>query len=312
METKTEKYLKNIINETIKSIIEEENSINSDVDNKSNEIFNTIVSRYKKKEKDNSLYQSEIDQYKTNDGYKYEISDKFLECKFRIYITFLNYNNSQTMEEGTGRNYPFSWGNSTFLPMNKNDNSIYIYCSCINGNYNRFELYDTIQHELQHMLKTIKNNRKLPNLNFINIARNYYNSKNDNQHKIGAVLYLTSEEEQDCFINGLFAQLKADFPTQDWQIINICENSEIYKIAEELLYFKTNYNNYLNNPEFIKEISKLEQDKRIDINRSSLRKRIDLILLRLEKKFKNMLKYYRKWCYSNGYRGEINCPQSLL
>lgn len=307
-----EEYIKRIIKDTIKSIIEEENSINSDVDKKSNEIFSTITTRFKKVEKDCGLYPSEIEKYKTNEGYKYEIVDKFLDCRFRLYSTFLNYNNQQTMQEGTSRNYPFSWGSSTFLPDNKNNNSIYIYCSCINGKYNKLELFDTIQHELQHMLKTIKNNRKLPNLNFINIAKNYYNSKNDYQHKIGTVLYLANEEEQDCFINGLFAQLKADFPTQDWQIIDVCQNSELYKIVDELIYFKNNYGKYLNNPEFIKEIERLEQDNRIDINRNSLRKRIDLILLRIEKKFKNMLKYYKKWCYCNGYRGEINCPPSLL
>lgn len=304
----TKQELMDLITENVKriSLISEENTINREVEVKSEEICNKIEKL--KIYKECNLAQ-ETEKYKK---YTYSFSDSFCNKNVSWSFTFIDYKNDDDYKTEIENNNQYSEGRSASSGRNGN---IWISVNCCNGWINYSELYDTIIHELNHIYKAFSAKKYLGNLSFNSLAQMFYNSTEEYEHKIGCVLYMMMEDEQDCFINGLYAQFTTQLPIYDDDFYRIIENSSFYNIIEGLGDLKKNYNNYITDQNFINAINKCSQianKYNLKMSLKILRRHIETTTSRIQEKYNNMLNHYFEYLGKRGYKPGIRKSNKLF
>lgn len=74
-----------------------------------------------------------------------------------------------------------------------------------NGKIDKYQLADTIQHELSHAFQQdMAGKRYNPNYPY-NVARNHFFDENDAKRIVARVVYLSDRHEQDSIANGLYS-----------------------------------------------------------------------------------------------------------
>lgn len=297
VEEKLIRKIKGYISEEIKRILlNEENSINREVEGEATEIFD-IVSKHKFTEDEKGY-----DEYYKCDAYNFSIRREFKGCTIDYNFTY--YPNEDGVERQMNCNsYVFS---KTLAMVNINYE---LKDGCLTWG----DLYDSIQHELTHVLKGIfsfeKNRRYEPKAGNMIVATNTFcNSNNEYERIIGNVFYMGLNDEQDAYINGLYASIKKNLangilPNQ------FIKETPLYKKVYWLVNIRENLDSYFSNEEFINALNRFSQMSRYKkpITKELFLKKINYILVRIKSKFLNMIEAYKKYVTVSGLmiRGDI-------
>lgn len=304
----TKKELNDLITETVRriSLISEDNTINREVEAKSEEIYNRIEKL--KIYKDCKLAE-ETENYRK---YTYSFADSFCGKNVAWSFVFYDYKNDDYYKNNIESNNQYSEGKSS---SNDRRASAWIIVNGINGWISYSELYDTIMHEVNHIFKSFSAKKPLGNLSFNGLAEMFYNSINKNEHKIGCVLYMMMEDEQDCFINGLYAQFKKNTPIYDDDFYKIIENSSFYDIIEELADLKKNYDIYITDQNFVNAINKccqIANKYNIKMSQKIIKQHINTAINRIQEKYNNMLNHYFYYLGRDGFNPGIRKSNKLF
>lgn len=273
------------------------NSINRDVEYEATEVFN-IASSHKFTEDEKNY-----DEYYKCDTYNFSIRRKFQGCTIDYNFTY--YPNEDGTEKQVGCNTHFSSKTSAIVNINY---------ELKDGCLNRGNLYDNIQHELTHVLKGIFSIKKgwwdvESNMeNMLVAIKTFYNSNNLYYEIIGYVFYVGLNEEQDAFVNGLYASIKYNLangvlPNQ------FIKDTTLYNRMRELIIIRENLDKCFSNNEFIEALNRFSQMSRYKkpITKELFLKKINYTLNRIKSKFLNMIKAYKKYVTVSGLmiRGDI-------
>ena len=201
--------LRERIKKIIKEALTEANTINNDVEEKALEIYNIVC---KKK-----LTDSDVTNKMCSDGTVqkiYSIHDKFLEKNilwtFRACMVNEDSYYEKLQQHETSFGTTYTDGNKiTFITI------AYYQTGKI---FDKAEVFDSIQHELNHAYKALLVGKTMENdqfcayintlVNLPPLKENYY------QKIIGDICYIGRKDEQDSFINGAYAFLKEKQPIE--------------------------------------------------------------------------------------------------
>ena len=166
----------------------------------------------------------------------------------------------------------------------------------ISGTIDEKELSDTIQHEINHIFQKIKgkkSNIKKDTLYYK--IRSVFNIKTDEEiNAIANALYYSFDDEQDSFVNGLYAYLMSNGLIVSWDKIK--KNTLVYKGLESMkksLIFLEKINN-----EKIKQYFGISRNKCISIIEKGMQRFQNKIGKVLIKHRKEML-VKENMCHSN-------------
>ena len=116
------------------------------------------------------------------------------------------------------------------------------------------------------------------------------------------------EDEQDAYINGLYAKIKEVLP-KGFNPSEVIKDSTLYDKVIELLNIRNNIDSYFNNAEFIKalDIFKNMSNYKNGLTRETFIKKINHTLERIKTKYLNMVKVYQKYMMRSGImiRGDV-------
>lgn len=184
--------------ENIKKIINEELGIALEVNNCSKEIFLSIVDDIKKQ----PVEKNELCTV-TNGIVKAIVND----VNFQVNYTYRNFF-SKDFIENIDIDILTS-GGSAFV--NKNLIICYVNLIGINGNINKLEAINTIQHEVEHIYQEIKSNQRIPKNDKKYAKMRTDLEYGDEKHKkVAKLFYLCLKSEQEAFINGTYAWCMCD------------------------------------------------------------------------------------------------------
>ena len=196
-----EEQLRKMVNESIKKKIMETMGINDEMESESSSLVHFIQKNIRKApiEYDEDLnqnyhiltYDHQFENKKfhwTIIGYIYPDDDNFKD-NHDVQI-------SEGRSSSNGRDIFFGW---IYFSMTED------------GWFNFAEVSDSVYHEMLHLLKTKKAKKYTGNLNFINASNKQYNTTEGIEKDIAVICYMSREDEQDAFINGLYGILKEEF-----------------------------------------------------------------------------------------------------
>jgi 8-oxo-dGTP pyrophosphatase MutT (NUDIX family) len=290
---KVEHFIKK--NEIRESLLTEENSINKEVDNEANEVFEIITNH---KYKENEV----VEKDEKCVVYQMFFQRNFLGCVVDYNVRFYEYNDGEKHELECHS-----------IPMSNKCASVYINYEWERGFLSLGDLHDSIQHELTHIFKGVKcfekDERYYPvATNISNIANYFYCSNDKNMKAIGCVFYMGLEDEQDAYINGLYAKIKEGLP-RGFTPSEVIKDSALYDKVIELLNIRNNIDSYFNNEEFIKALDMFKNvsNYKNGLTSETFRKKINHTLERIKTKYLNMVKAYQKYMTRSGMmiRGDV-------
>ena len=230
----TEIELREKIRKIIKEALTEANAINNDVEEKALEIYNIVC---KKK-----LTDSDVTNKMCPDGTVqkiYSIHDKFLEKNilwtFRACMVNEDSYYEKLQQHETSFGTTYTDGNKiTFITIT------YYQTGKI---FDKAEVFDSIQHELNHAYKALLVGKTMENdqfcayintlVNLPPLKENYY------QKIIGDICYIGRKDEQDFFINGAYAFLKEKQPIETEDIKSVLEQTALYAKLKRIIEIKT-------------------------------------------------------------------------
>lgn len=237
--------LNDVVRDSVNKLIREELGIADRVMEKTNEIRNVILSEYE------MLDKEEISDgvWRKNGNFECEIFGYRLTIRYSIYnfrdkMAYV-FNKKLFTENLSG----VSLKNMTFyLPILQ-----------ISGTFKEFTFGDTIQHEVEHIYQMSMQRKPLltkkvggysanSGLTIYDLANQ--NIKNDDCGGFIAILskiiYYTRNEEQDGFVNGLYAQLvnMDSFNNEERIVMNSTPYKLIGMLSEYENYLKDNFDNY--------------------------------------------------------------------
>lgn len=293
--------LRERIKKIIKEALTEANTINNDVEEKALEIYNIVC---KKK-----LTDSDVTNKMCPDGTVqkiYSIHDKFLgkNILWTFRACMVNedsyYEKLQQHETSFGTTY--TDGNKiTFITIT------YYQTGKI---FDKAEVFDSIQHELNHAYKALLVGKTMENdqfcayintlVNLPPLKENYY------QKIIGDICYIGRKDEQDSFINGAYAFLKEKQPIETEDIKSTLEHTTLYEKLKRITEIKTQWTNLSKNINFQKSVENIPKGFKIDMQK--LEKWMDSAIKRLQTKTGSMLTAYNRYLYGKGYHSSNGKP----
>lgn len=293
--------LRERIKKIIKEALTEANTINNDVEEKALEIYNIVC---KKK-----LTDSDVTNKMCPDGTVqkiYSIHDKFLgkNILWTFRACMVNedsyYEKLQQHETSFGTTY--TDGNKiTFITIT------YYQTGKI---FDKAEVFDSIQHELNHAYKALLVGKTMENdqfcayintlVNLPPLKENYY------QKIIGDICYIDRKDEQDSFINGAYAFLKEKQPIETEDIKSTLEHTTLYEKLKRITEIKTQWTNLSKNINFQKSVENIPKGFKIDMQK--LEKWMDSAIKRLQTKTGSILTAYNRYLYGKGYHSSNGKP----
>jgi hypothetical protein len=291
--------LKTLIKETVqKKLLKEENSINREIENAAYQIYGFVLEHH--------LDESEkVEENNDFALYKFDKIFKFFNTKIFVFFEFRKYKDGNKIVDCDSTSATSSGKGATMT----------IRYNTTKGTFSCGELYDSIQHELTHIFKETKPFQKNPSywapkaLRVSSISGSYYRSKNKYQKIIGTVFYMLLKDEQDAYINGLYASIKNNYMNGIMPYKTIGQSPLIAKI-KELLDIKEMLNELFADQKFINELNYFEKNIHYykHLNKTEFEKKIDIIIERLCIKFANMIKAFQKFLLNSGMRvnGKLN------
>ena len=293
--------LRERIKKIIKEALTEANTINNGVEEKALEIYNIVC---KKK-----LTDSDVTNKMCPDGTVqkiYSIHDKFLgkNILWTFRACMVNedsyYEKLQQHETSFGTTY--TDGNKiTFITIT------YYQTGKI---FDKAEVFDSIQHELNHAYKALLVGKTMENdqfcayintlVNLPPLKENYY------QKIIGDICYIGRKDEQDSFINGAYAFLKEKQPIETEDIKSTLEHTTLYEKLKRITEIKTQWTNLSKNINFQKSVENIPKGFKIDMQK--LEKWMDSAIKRLQTKTGSILTAYNRYLYGKGYHSSNGKP----
>jgi hypothetical protein len=242
-------FIKVIREEVRKVILNEENSINGDVDEEAYNVYKIILShQFSKNEKlKDANYGCDV--------YQFSFNRNFQSCNILYTIKFFDY------RDGVAHNL-----DSGSVVLSKTSAFININYDLECGSLSRGDLHDSIQHELTHVLKGIKVYDKNRNyepkaLSVIQIADAFYNSKDEYEKAIGCVFYMGLNDEQDAYINGLYAQIKNNLHNGALPR-HFIKQTPFYQKVGEIKSIKNNIDSYFSNENFLCAVERFKRQSK--------------------------------------------------
>lgn len=248
----------NEISLKINEAINEELGIADEVRGKSAKLRDDVINRLKNIEK--SIVESGVSEKK--DNFQIEIANK------KVFVQVHYYNFRDNMYY---LNFIKKYGNIEHSSISNNGrfNIISINFYSISGYINEKDLYDSIQHEVEHIFQQVKAKKTFGESNLYLYAYNNLNSDQIEKRALALISYMSNKFEQDAYVNGLYAFLKSDFryanATRDdiqqspvyEQLTNLIEaknflikNKNNANLQNEISYYKDKFN--LNYNDFIR------------------------------------------------------------
>ena len=293
--------LREKIRKIIKEALTEANTINNDVEEKALEIYNMVC---KKK-----LTDDDVTNKTSSDGAIqkiYSVHDKFLgkNILWTFRACMVNedsyYEKLQQHETSFGTTY--TDGNKiTFITIT------YYQTEKI---FDKAEVFDSIQHELNHAYKALLVGKTMENdqfcayintlVNLPPLKENYY------QKIIGDICYIGRKDEQDSFINGAYAFLKEKQPIETEDIKSTLEHTTLYAKLKRITEINTQWTNLSKNIDFQKTVENIPKGFKVDMQK--LEKWTNSAIKRLQSKTGSMLTAYNRYLYGKGYHSSNGKP----
>lgn len=219
-------YFENIIHQDIDESINSNLSIDSEVEQKCDEI-STIIS--------NKIHKQTYEKFDEIERAVFSFNFDFLEGK-TISFVITNYNFKDKNEFLLLKNKYYDILNTSKMSYDGKSRICFMWInSCsINFKLNKVITNDNIQHEISHFFQDIKFGGILPNDNLYNIAYMHLNDKNEIVRLISQSIYYSYNFEQDGFVNGLNQFIKNcdnNNPFIKWDDI---KESSCYEALENL------------------------------------------------------------------------------
>ena len=293
--------LRERIKKIIKEALTEANTINNGVEEKALEIYNIVC---KKK-----LTDSDVTNKTCPDGTVqkiYSIHDKFLEKNilwtFRACMVNEDSYYEKLQQHETSFGTTYTDGNKiTFITIT------YYQTGKI---FDKAEVFDSIQHELNHTYKALLVGKTMENdqfcayintlVNLPPLKENYY------QKIIGDICYIGRKDEQDSFINGAYVFLKEKQPIETEDIKSALEQTALFSMLKRITEIKTQWTNLSKNIIFQKSVENIPKGFKIDMQK--LEKWMDSAIKRLQTKTGSMLTAYNRYLYGKGYHSSNGKP----
>lgn len=295
----TESDIREMVIETIKRLMNESYGINDEMENAATALATYI--------RDNIL-KSPI-EYDSRSQMNYHLlsyEHEFEGKKFNWGIIGYIYPNSENLEDNV--DIQFSDGAST----SDGDRMFFgriRFSMTERGWFNYGEVADSVYHEMLHLFKSKKMGKESGNQEFNAITSTQYNSTTGLAKDIAVICYMSREDEQDAFINGLYGKLKEEFLGHfNINASDIFYNSELCKKIGEV---KTALNNLSQTPiEKINEYLKVYNTNKNSLTYKKLMNLGRNTLSRLSQKTARMFKHYEKFMYSKGFHA--NPPKNIF
>lgn len=214
------------VDNDISKYIMEELSINQDVYITSCNIVDEICSIFKnrKNENENNFVTDGVRSKKFN------ISYKLKNMNIRISVLIYNFFNKEIFDKEKN-NLDLS---SRSVNFGKKEGIIELCGYSISGTLNKNDLINSVHHEINHLFQYQEGKKSNFRECKLYFKVKYLLNSNDETKKIIAnSLYYSFEDEQDAFINGMYAELKQYNERLD--IDTIKENSELYQVIYKML-----------------------------------------------------------------------------
>lgn len=227
----------------INEAINEELGIADEVRKKSEELLNDVINRLKNIEK--SIVENGVSEKK--DNFQIEIANK------KVFIQ-VNYHNFR--DNTYYLNFIKKYGNIEHSSTSNNGrlNIISINFYSISGYIDKKDLYDSIQHEVEHIFQQVKAKKTFGESNLYLYAYNNLNSDQIEKRTLALISYMSNKFEQDAYVNGLYAFLKSDFRYSNATRDDI-QQSPVYEKLTELIEAKDYLIKNKNNANLQNEIS---------------------------------------------------------
>lgn len=206
----------------------------------------------------------------------------------------INVRFSEGMSSSDGRDIFFGW--ITF-PMTEK------------GWFSYGEVADSIYHEMLHLLKAKKIGKESGNKEFIAITNNQYNAATGLGKDIALICYMSREDEQDAFINGLYGKLKEEFlQKRNMNVGEIFYDSELCRKIADVKCAIENLRQA--SMEEVNGCLKIYNTKATRLTYKKLMNLGKNALIRLKQKTARMLNHYNNYLYKKGFRP--NPPKNIL
>lgn len=269
-------------------LLNEENSINKEVDEEAKEVYDIICDhKYTEGERVNDDICDEV--------YQITLKREFLGKKILYVVKYYVFNDDKRHNLDCGCSVIDKYGGTVYINYD---------LECCPMSYG--DLHDSIQHELTHILKLMmsfgKDTKYRPiTRNVVSVINAFYSSSNEYEKAIGCVFYMGLNDEQDAYINGLYASIKEGL-LNGVQPCDIVKQSPLYQKVRELIEIRNNLDSYFSNEEFLKAIALFKQYSKYKngLTKETFLKKINYTLERIKKKFFNMLKAYQKFMVRGG------------
>ena len=289
------------VEKLLKEALSEANTINNEVDNKATEIYGILLKK--------NLYDKDI-QFKK---YPNNVEKRIIS----FYNTFMNINCLWTffayvVDENTYYEKIETRASSEGSTYTDGKKIVFIniYFYTDGKIFDKAEVYDSIQHELNHVFKALKVGKTMENDSFIayintlmalpNTAENYY------KKIIGDICYIGRKDEQDSFINGAYAFLKQKMPIDAEDIKETLYQTALVNKLKRLIELKESFPYLCKDEKFINEIKNIPVSFNITINK--LKMWTDNGIKRLQNKIGTMLSAYNRYLYGKGYHSSKGMP----
>lgn len=294
-----EEQLRKIINESIKKKIMETMGINDTLEFEARGLVRYIQNNIKKSPIE---YDEQLKQNYHLLSYKHQFENKTFHWTIigYIYPNDVDIDNNADVQISEAKSS--SDGTSIFLG--------WVYFSMNeDGSFSYPEVCDSVYHEMLYLLKCKKAKKYVGNLDFINITNKQYNTTEGIEKDIAVICYMSREDEQDAFINGLYGILKEEFLYhQNINVVQIFNKSPLYQKIKEL---KSALNNLSQLSAIdIAEYLKPYKTKETNLTYKKLMNLGKNTLKRLNKKTVLMLNHYRDYMYTYNFRS--NPPRDIL
>lgn len=225
----------NVLKSLLMEAVKEELSISNKVTNEASKIYSEILNKVKeeyasKKESKNGY--TILDTYLGSQVFGLKLFARIVLHNFKtkeVYDSLrqtidCNYASSST----DGKKIAYAW----------------LYFSAISGKIIHNELFDSVQHEIEHIYQAIQGNTNITKLDkyYSIAASNISNTNNESLMHVSRIIYFSKDYEQDGYVNGLYASLMNDNNTYipTWEDIKQPEAYKSLKMLNNALVFVDN------------------------------------------------------------------------
>lgn len=256
------------LNESLKLLLNEEGGIASLVTDDSYKVSSFI--RQKIKETKPMKFE----------GYTFRHIDfqyiLFEQLETEISINFYNFK-TYAAYDSIGSTMSFGAASSF------EDRKIELSFFAIGGEIDDRTLNEQLQHEISHLYRAFKKGNVLLNqkrTSLYNFAASKLNSTNQYESMIANIIYMSFDEEQNAFANGLYSLMLKNI--YEYQPRDIYQQSAAKQILEKLTYYDKLVSNNMLDDDDINSINQILRQVKLDY--SWIQKKLPSILHEFSKK----------------------------